>query len=81
MIKSDEFSDPNSCLKKAKVDEMVFVLLARDPDAPGIIRDWITRRIKSGKNAITDKKMIDAELCARIMEIQYAEMHKDELNP
>lgn len=38
MIKSRELSDPNSCMSRAKDDEMTFVLLGRDAAAPQAIR-------------------------------------------
>lgn len=68
MRKRDELSDPNSCLNKARDDERLFVLLARDEDAPETIRFWIAKRIKRGKNKPDDQKMIEAEECARLME-------------
>ena len=34
MIKKKELSDPNSCMSKARDDEMTFVLLGRDAAAP-----------------------------------------------
>lgn len=37
MIKRDEVSNPNSCLNRAKDDEMVFVLLARDEAAAHMV--------------------------------------------
>lgn len=66
MRKRDELV--SGCMAKAQEDEMTFVLLARDPDAPGTIRDWIARRIVSGKNKPGDAKLVEAEECARIME-------------
>jgi hypothetical protein len=38
--KSFELTNKNSCLNKARSDEPVFVLLARDPVAAQIIRLW-----------------------------------------
>lgn len=69
MIKHSEAADPNSCWNKAKDDEIVFVLLERDADAPGTIRDWVARRIRRGKNKPDDAQMIEALECARLMEI------------
>ncbi len=66
MRKLDELI--HGCMAKAREDEMTFVLLARDPDAPGTIRDWIARRIASGANKPGDAKLVEAEHCARIME-------------
>lgn len=70
MRKRDELNDPTSCLSRARDDEMVFVLLARDADAPGTIRDWIRRRIVRGKNRPGDPLMVDAEEVARTMEAE-----------
>lgn len=71
MRKRDELTSPNSCLARARDDEMVFVLLGRDEDAPDTIRDWIARRIRRGKNQPGDAQMVDAERCARIMEMEH----------
>jgi hypothetical protein len=40
MLKKHEIADPKSCLNKAAADEPVFVLRAKDPLAPDIIRLW-----------------------------------------
>lgn len=68
MLKRDELSDQNSCLNKAKDDERLFVLLARDEAAPSTIRYWIARRIASGKNHPGDAQLVEAEQCAQAME-------------
>lgn len=68
MIKCRELADPKSCLSKARDDQMIFVLIETDEDAPGAIRDWIARRIRSGKNKPGDAKLIEAEACATAME-------------
>jgi hypothetical protein len=39
MTKSGEISDNTSCFNKAKDDEILFILLARDPIAPFVIRE------------------------------------------
>lgn len=67
MRKRDELTDPNSCLSKARDDEMIFVLLAHDEDAPDTIRDWVARRIRRGKNQPGDAKMQEALRCAATM--------------
>jgi len=72
MFKNLEEATPSSCWCKARPNEMVFVLLERDEDAPGTIRDWIARRIKSGKNKPGDQKLVDAEHTAQYMERQQA---------
>lgn len=72
MLKRDELINPQSCMSRAWDDEMTFVLLARDEDAPDTIRDWIKRRIRRGKNTAGDSQMREAEECARTMERQRA---------
>jgi len=39
-LKRDELSNPNSCLNKAKDDEMIFVFRAHDMLSPFIVRQW-----------------------------------------
>lgn len=68
MIKVLELSDPNSCLNKARKDELVFVLLGRDTAAPFAIRQWATERVLSGKNKWTDAQIIEAMETADAME-------------
>lgn len=77
MRKRDELTNPNSCMSRATDGEMTFVLLGRDEDAPGAIRDWIKRRIKRGKNQACDRQMVEAEECARIMEIEHDHQHRE----
>jgi hypothetical protein len=50
MTKKEEFANPASCLNKASENEMLFVLLERDPAAPAAIRAWVEERIRLGKN-------------------------------
>lgn len=63
---------PNDCYSIALQDEPMFVLLARDPDAPSLVRRWADRRhdaISSGEKPITDiDKVYEARLCASAME-------------
>ena len=42
MLKHYELSSPKSCLNKARTDEPVFVLRAKDPVAAMTIRHWAT---------------------------------------
>lgn len=37
MTKTEELNDPNSCFNKARPDELMFVILARDVAAPKAI--------------------------------------------
>lgn len=68
MLKRDETALPDSCWNRANPDEMVFVLLARDPAAPAAIRAWCAERVRIGKNKPGDAKLANAELCAVRME-------------
>lgn len=61
MRKREELSQSDSCLNKAHDDEMLFVLLGRDPAAVVAVRAWIEERIRLGKNKRTDVKIADAE--------------------
>ena len=70
MKKYDEMQTPNSCLNKAKIDEQLFVLLARDECAPGAIRYWCQLRLEHGLNTIEDRQIQEALKCAEIMRHQ-----------
>ena len=76
MLKRDELTNPNSCLSKAKDDELVFVLLARDVAAPDTIRQWVANRLSKSKNKITDAQIVEALLCADKMETYQREETK-----
>ena len=69
MRKLDELMDPKSCMSRARPDEMTFVLLGRDAAAPYTIREWIKKRIELGKNQPGDAQIVEAEECARQMEL------------
>lgn len=60
MLKRLELSEPNSCLNKAHDEELIFVLREVDVAAPGTVRDWCSRRIKSGKNHPDDAQIVEA---------------------
>ena len=68
MLKSDEIANDDSCFNRAKDDERVFVLLARDSAAPATIRFWANERIRIGKNQFHDRQIQEAFECARLME-------------
>ncbi len=76
MLKSDELSNPDSCLNKARDDERLFVLIARDPAAPDVIRYWIRRRVWLGKNKMQDPQIIEAIDCAKRMEDEQNHMRE-----
>ena len=67
MRKREEITNPNSCFNKARMDEMVFVLLERDVAAPSTIRHWIQERVARGKNVMTDPQIEEALLCSEYM--------------
>lgn len=60
MRKCEELSDPNSCMSRARDDEMTFVMLERDIASAGTVLDWRERRIRFGKNKRSDPQMIEA---------------------
>lgn len=68
MIKRDEMEYSESCLNKARSDERLFVVLARDPAAPIAIRAWVVERIRIGKNVSEDAQIVEALDCATRME-------------
>lgn len=71
MIKSEELTNPQSCMSRAYPGEMTFVLLARDVTAPAVIRFWVAERVRLGKNKPNDPQVWEALECARLMEEQY----------
>lgn len=62
---------PFDCYANALPDEPMFVLLARDPDAPFLINEWAGRRehaIGSGDRPESDRAMVEeARQCAESM--------------
>lgn len=68
MRKREELADPNSCMGRARDDEMTFVLLGRDAAAPVAIEAWIAERIRLGKNKPHDKQIVEARGCAYAMQ-------------
>lgn len=70
MIKTQEVQSPSSCLNKARDNERIFVLLARDTAAPYAIRSWVEERIRIGKNKYDDEQIIEALACADLMETE-----------
>jgi hypothetical protein len=76
MIKRDEIEHPESCLNKARDDERLFVMLARDAAAPVAIRAWVAERLRLGKNKPTDPQIREAIDCATRMEIERQEIEE-----
>jgi hypothetical protein len=69
MVKREELANPNSCLNRAKDDEMVFVLLGRDPAARIAIHAWVAERLRLGKNNSSDPQIVEALQVATAMKI------------
>ncbi len=59
MIKSQELSNPNSCLNRAAPDEPIFVLKSTDELAPHIVRVWASDYFQSKhrNGGVTEKQM------------------------
>ncbi len=68
MRKKDELSLEHTCMQHAHPEEMVFVLLGRDPAAPIAIRTWAAERLRLGKNVWADAQIVEAIECAATME-------------
>lgn len=73
MIKRDEIEYSESCFNKARDNERLFVMLARDVAAPVAIRAWVAERIRLDKNKSDDPQIVEALECARLMEIERRE--------
>lgn len=61
MRKREELSNPESCMSRAKDDEMTFVLLGRDIAATVAVQAWIDERIRVGKNGRDDMQIAEAK--------------------
>jgi hypothetical protein len=59
-------------MQHAHPEEMLFVLLSRDPAAPVAIQAWIAERLRLEKNDETDAQIVDARECVRVMETEGA---------
>lgn len=68
MRKQFELNDSESCLNRAKDNEMVFVLRGHDVAAPYTIRAWVQMRVTMRKNKADDPEIIEALEAANIME-------------
>ena len=62
---------PFDCYANALPDEPMFILLARDPQAPGLLETWAVDRaaqIKAGLRPASDMAMVEeARQCAETM--------------
>lgn len=72
MLKSEEISNPNSCLSKAADNEPVFVLRGQDIFAPGLVRAWAelfkAANMTDRANARAREKYLEALFLADAME-------------
>jgi len=79
MRKKDELAAMRAtCMNTAHPEEMVFVLLSRDPAAPIAIRAWVAERLRIGKNTENDPKIMDALECAEVMEQEADQWRKQQ---
>lgn len=62
---------PNCCYAKAEPDEPMFVLLGRDPQAPGLVWLWACLRELHGESPV---KLADARRCCAEM-VAWAAAH------
>lgn len=76
MTKYFEQKIPDSCWNKARIDEMLFILLARDAATAETIRFWAAKRIELGKNTATDPQIEEAMQCADFID----SIHRKTLN-
>lgn len=70
MRKKDEVADPNSCLNKAKDDDILFVLKDTDQAMVDTVLYWIKRRIELGLNQQGDAKMTEAAQLANAVRMK-----------
>ena len=72
-------NDPGTfdCYANAEPDEPMFVLLARDPLAPTLVRMWAELRKLTGRSGAREEaKRIEAYECAAAMETWQRSRHK-----
>lgn len=56
---------PNDCYHKAEPDEPLFTLLARDPEAPAVVRYWAM--LRASREGFSEK-IAEALRCADAMD-------------
>lgn len=66
------------CYHNAAPDEPMFVLLARDPLAPGLVREWADQREAVAVTARQFAKVAEARQCADAMEAWAASQNGEE---
>lgn len=63
----------SNCLKNSQDDEPLFVLCARDPLAPALVREWAAR---AGAQGVREEKTVGARQIAEEMD-RWREEHPD----
>lgn len=63
------------CYDNAEPDEPMFILLARDPFAPWLVRLWCSLRLEAGHRS--HEKHAEARWCADAME-KWRKEHRDD---
>ena len=77
MKKTDEMTDPSSCINKAADDEPLFVLCANDPLAAGVVDYWANQA--EGTNLHEIYKINIARELAQEMRRWKADQKKEEV--
>lgn len=75
MRKLDEMDEPTSCLNKARPEEPLFVLRAKDPEAPDTVRTWANNARTRGTHE--PEKIAAAFVLAEEMETYRREHHPE----
>lgn len=75
MRKIDEIEQPASCLNKARAEEPLFVLRAKDPLAPAVVRTWANNAEATG--AHEPEKIAEARALADAMDEYRKRVHSD----
>lgn len=75
MRKIDEIEQPTSCLNKSRAEEPLFVLRAKDPLAPAVVRTWANNAETTG--AHEPEKIAEARALADAMEEYRTRVHPD----
>lgn len=73
MNRQENMNNPNSCLNKADADEPLFILRAKDPIAPLVVRAWAM--LSQQLRAHSGQKCYEAVIVAEDMEEWRTRMH------
>lgn len=73
MTKKEAIEDPNSCWNKAHDNDIVFILIQKDPQAPKTIQLWAAMRVLFGNDDLNAPKITSAlDIADKIDAIQNA---------